>query len=311
MALFAIDAEVKVETNCSDVACLAGQKITIYNRGTSNLTSATLNYTINGTNNTSYNWTGNLTTHGSSTFILPVNSSISATINVNVVTANGVTDQRNTNNTASGNYILPVAAANYTFTNFVFRLQRDLFGSETTWTLKNSSGITLYSGGPYNDAEVEPLPSLLTIPWTLASNQCYSFILNDSYNDGICCGGGDGYYDIKSTDGVTLVKSGGEFNAYENTRFSTNTLGTNAFETSNEIYIYPNPTKGTLNIKIPSEFGLPNNYTLFNALGQSISKKQVTKESDLSVNTSGLSNGNYFITIAKDDEKKTLQFIKE
>lgn len=311
MALFANDAEVKVETNCSDVACFAGQKITIYNRGTSNLTSVTLNYTINGTNAANYNWSGNLATHQSATFVVPVNSAINATINVTVLNANGSADQRNSNNTATGNYIQPVSPTNYTFTNFVFRLQRDLFGSETSWSLKNSSGITLYSGGPYSDAEVEPLPALLTIPWTLASNQCYSFTINDFYNDGICCGGGDGYYDIKSTDGVTLVKYGNTFNSYENTRFSTNTLSNTEFESSNAIYLYPNPTKGTLNIKIPSEFGLPNSYTIYNSLGQSISKKQVSKESDLTVNTSTLSTGNYFITIAKDDEKKTLQFIKE
>ena len=312
MALFANDAEVKVETNCSAESCSPpGQKITIYNRGTSILTAATINYNVNGLNNTIYNWTGNLTTHQSATFVVPVSSLISGTLIATVQTVNGGTDQRISNNNASGNYILPVAPSNYTFTNVVFRLQQDLYGSETSWSLKNGSGAIVYSGGLYTDAAGTTLPPLLTFNWTLASNQCYTFTLNDSFGDGICCLDGNGYYDIKSTNGGTIIKSGGAFDSSEVTLFTTNTLGNKEFKSSNEIYLYPNPTKGTINIKIPVEFGLPNSYTIYNYLGQSISKKEVSKESDLSVNTSALSNGNYFITIAKGAEKKTLQFIKE
>jgi hypothetical protein len=309
--LFANDAEVKVETNCSDVACFAGQKITIYNRGTSDLKSATLNYNLNGINNTSYNWIGNLTTNQSATFILPVNSPISETINVNILSVNGEADQRNSNNIASGNYIPATTSTNYTFTNFVFKLQQDLYGSETTWLLKNSSGTILYSGGPYADKKTLPLPTLLTIPWTLANNDCYTFIINDGSVDGLCCYSGTGSYSIESTDGSTIIKSGSAFNLYERTRFTISSLGTNEFETSNAIYLYPNPTKGTLNIRIPSNFGLPNSYTISNVLGQKISQKNISKEADLTLNTSALSNGIYFITVVKEGQKKTLRFIKE
>jgi hypothetical protein len=75
--------------------------------------------------------------------------------------------------------------------------------------------------------------------------------------------------------------------------------------------LFPNPTKRTLNIHIPNNFGLPNSYAISNSLGQIISRKSVSKESDLAVNTSSLSNGVYFITVTKEDQSKTLQFIKE
>ncbi len=311
LTLFANDAEVKVEANCSDVACFAGQKITIYNRGTNNLTAATLNYTINGGSNTSYNWVGNLTTHQSATFILPINSPTSATINVNITSVNGGADARNTNNTASGTFIPPTTAPNYTFTNFIFKLQLDLFGTETTWLLKNSSGTILFSGGPYPDKKTLPLPNALSFPWTLANNECYTFIINDGGVDGICCGGGNGSYSIESSDGSSIIKSGGTFSLYETTRFTTSSLGAKAFETSNDIYLYPNPTKGKLNIRIPSNFDLPNSFIISNNLGQKISQKVITKENDLTINTSDLSNGIYFITIVKEGQKKTLKFIKE
>jgi hypothetical protein len=310
--LFANDAEVKAETNCSNVACFAGQRITIYNRGSSNLTSATVSYNINGVNSASYNWTGNLTTHQSNTFILPVSSLISATVNANIVSVNGGADERNTNNSASGSFVPPTTPTNYALTDFVFRLQRDLYGSETTWLLKNGSGTILYSGGPYLDQKIVPLPDLITIPWTLANNECYTFIINDGGVDGLCCGGGDGSYSIESIDRSTIIKSGGTFNLYEATRFTTNMpLATNKFETSNDIYLYPNPTKGTLNVRVPSDFGLPNSLTISNSLGQIVSRKEVSKENDLILNTSTLSTGVYFITVAKEGQKKTLQFIKE
>lgn len=315
MTLFANDAEVKLETSCNIATCGALpnqtiQKVILYNRGTSNLTSATLNYSINGGGNTVYNWTGNLATNSSATFPITINATSNGTISITIVTANSVTDQRSSNNTASGTFIIPTPAPNYAFTNYVFRLQQDLWGSETTWNIKNGSGTVLYSGGPYVDTKT--LPALITQSWTLPSNQCYTFTINDAAGDGICCGSsGSGYYDIKSTDGLTVVISGASFGSIQSNAFTTNSLGTNAFEASTDIYLYPNPTKGTLNIQIPSNFGLPNSYTIYNNLGQKISQKQVSFESDLTIDTTSLSSGIYLITVTKDDAKKTMRFIKE
>lgn len=315
--LFANDAEIKLEASCPPSICGAvanqtTQNITIYNRGTNNLTSATINYNINGGSNIAYNWTGNLAKNKYATFSRTINSASNGTINITSLTmVNGVADQRLSNNTASGTFVLP-STSNFNFVNYVFRLQQDKFGSETTWNIKDGSGTTLYSGGPYTDKSSLPLPNLITQNWTLAANKCYTFTINDSAGDGICCGDtGDGYYDIKSTDGLTIITSGSSFTTTENKTFTTNTLGTSAFELSNDIYLYPNPTKGTLNIRIPNSFGLPNSYIIYNSLGQIISKKGISTEADLTINTSALSSGVYFISVAKEGAKKTLKFIKQ
>jgi hypothetical protein len=315
--LFANDAEIKIEAgNCTvDYGCdtpstSPNKQVAIYNRGTSTLTSVTLNYTINGGANETHTWTGSLAQHKSAVVTLSSTNSYGV-LSVSVATANGVTDQRSGNNTATATFTTPEIPANYTFNTFTFRLQQDLWGSETTWNLKDGSGTTLHSGGPYTDAAT--LPALITQNWTLSSNKCYTFTINDSSGDGICCGteNGDGYYDIKSTDGSVVVISGTEFGYSDSKSFTTNTLGTNEFETTSDIYLYPNPTKGTLNIRIPSNFGLPNSYAISNVLGQNISQKKVSKETDLTINTSALSNGIYFITVVKEDQKRTLRFIKE
>ena len=242
-----------------------------------------------------------------------LNTNSYGVLNVGVATANGGTDQRSGNNTATATYTAPAIPTNYAFNTFTFRLQQDFWGDETTWNLKDGSGVVKYSGGPYpgKHDEILPLPTLITENWVLDRNQCYTFTINDTQGDGICCDGGNGFYDIKSTDGLTTVIAGTDFGYGDSKSFTIGTLGTNEFETSTDIYLYPNPTKGTLNIQIPSNFGLPNSYSISNVLGQKISQKNISKETDLTINTSALDNGVYFITLVKDGQKRTLRFIKE
>jgi hypothetical protein len=314
--LFANDAEIKIETDycsvsvsdCASLPAPTNKKVILTNRGTSTLTAVTLNYSINGETNQTQTWTGSLAQNEFAVVTL-LNSASNGVLNVSIVTTNGTTDQRASNNTDTETY----SPVNYNFTNYVFTLQQDFWGDETTWDLKDGSGIVKYSGGPYTGkhTEILPLPALITENWTLASNQCYTFTINDSQSDGICCDGGNGYYNIKSSDGTATVITGTSFGQKDIIFFTTNTLGTNEFETSSSIYLYPNPTKETLNIQIPSNFGLPNSFSISNVLGQKISQKEVVKTTDLTVNTSTLSNGVYLITILKNDHARTLRFIKE
>jgi hypothetical protein len=320
--LFANDAEVKIEganyaitienATCNSFLNTSNKTVALYNRGTanSNLSTITLNYSINGGANQSYTWNGSLSQNQSAIVTLP-NSTTIGTLIVEIVNVNGGDDQRRSNNKATATFTSAVAPANYNLSTFTFRLQQDKWGSETTWSLTNGSGATLYSGGPYTDQK--SIPALITQNWTLASNQCYTFVINDSKGDGICCGtqNGDGFYNIKSSDGLISVKSGSDFGNSDTKSFTTNSLGTNTFEALNDLYLYPNPTKGILNISVPSAFSLPAKVTVTNSLGQIVNQKEVATAADLTLNTSLLSNGIYFITVSKDDQTKTLQFIRE
>ena len=326
ISLFAFDAEVKLEASCpvnicGAVANQATQLITIYNRGTTTLTSATLNYNINGGKNIAYNWSGSLAINKSVTFSETINSTSSGNISISIGNVNGVTDQRISNNTDSGSFIIPPTPSNYTFNTFKFTLQQDFFGSETTWNLKDGTGTIVHSGGPYKDTyagdnKLSVLPALITENWTLAIDECYTFTINDSVGDGICCGSGigasgNGYYNIKSSDGLITVKSGASFTSRENILLTTKTIATLKFEASKDIYFYPNPTKGTLNMRVSDGFGFPNSYIIYNSLGQIVIQKEVSNEADLSINTSALSSGVYFISVTKDDQTKTAKFIKD
>ena len=310
--LFANDAEVKVEAVCNaPVSPVCGssqsyQKISLFNRGTSNLTSATLNYSVNGGTVYTYNWSGTIEPNKFSTFDMPVSSSTSGTITVSVVNANGVLDERSSNNSASGSFTATNGPVNYTgFTTVLFKLKRDNAASETTWNLKNNSGTTLYSGGPYGNGSI-----VISQTWTVPAGACYIFTINDSGSNGICCGNGNGYYTIKSPDNTITVGEGGQFGASESKAFSINYLSNEVFENVSNIYLYPNPSKDFVNIGITnSEF--PKAYSIYNALGQKITEVQISSDSDLTINTSNLSIGTYFINVSTENTNKTLRFIKE
>lgn len=314
--LFANDAEVQIEkdyslanfSDCASIPTPTNKKVVLANRGTSTLTAATINYSIAGGMNQTHTWTGSLAPN-QTTIITLLNTASFGILNTSIVTTNGTTDQRVSNNSDSDAF----SPVNYTFTNYVFTLQRNFWGAETTWQIKDSAGTIIYSGGPYSNkpSEILPLPAVITQNWTLANNQCYTFTIFDSQGDGICCFGGNGFYNIKSTNGLITVASGASFGSVDNRHFSTNTSGTNTFEALNDIYLYPNPTKGIVNINVPSDFSLPADVTVTNSLGQIVNQKEVATAADLTLNTSSLSNGIYFITVAKEDQTKTLQFIKE
>lgn len=314
--LFTNDAELKLENVCATASGGCGTtggsptiKVTIYNRGTATLTSAVISYNINGGTNYTYPWTGSLAQNKFATFDMPITNGTNGTFNANITTANGVTDQRATNNTVTASYTVPSGPTNYTINNYVFRLQRDLYGSETTWSLRNQGGTILYSGGPYTDTAA--LPAIFTQNWTLANNNCYTFTINDAYSDGICCTYGAGYYDIKSTDGSIVVATGASFGASESKVFTVNVLSNETFETLNDIYVYPNPARNVVNIAVPTGIELVKNVTVYNYLGQTVGQKTIVTADDLSIDTTNYSSGVYLITVSNGTQSKTLRFIKE
>lgn len=90
----------------------------------------------------------------------------------------------------------------------------DNYPEETSWTVKNSSGTTVASGGTYGS---QPDGSTINVNITLATAGNYTFTINDSYGDGMCCSYGSGSYTLSS--GSTTIVSGGSFTSSETTSF--------------------------------------------------------------------------------------------
>lgn len=86
-------------------------------------------------------------------------------------------------------------------------------------------------------------------------------------------------------------------------------MGIEDFKLLNGINIYPNPVQDILSISTESD-DLPDTFTIYNSLGQTMTSIKVTGITNLEVNTSSYSNGIYFIKIDKGSQTKTLKFIK-
>ena len=87
----------------------------------------------------------------------------------------------------------------------------DNYPGETTWSLTDVSGTVVASGGPYAAQAVEEVTQVCVAPG------CYTFTINDSYGDGICCAYGTGLYTVSSQG--TVLATGGEFTNTESAEF--------------------------------------------------------------------------------------------
>ena len=89
----------------------------------------------------------------------------------------------------------------------------DNYPEETAWTLTNSGGQTVASGGTYgNQADGSTYTEDLCLP-----DGCYTFTITDVYGDGICCSYGNGSYSLTGSSGV--LASGGSFTNSQATDF--------------------------------------------------------------------------------------------
>ncbi|MEM1320459.1 MAG: M43 family zinc metalloprotease [Bacteroidota bacterium] len=97
-------------------------------------------------------------------------------------------------------------------TDVTITINTDNYPAETTWELRTSGGALITSGGPYSATG-----STESVTVCLADG-CYDFTINDSYGDGICCGFGNGSYEV-SDDSGNVLASGGNFGSTETTSF--------------------------------------------------------------------------------------------
>ncbi len=89
----------------------------------------------------------------------------------------------------------------------ILTLNLDNYPEETSWTLTDENGATVASSnGTYSGT---PDGTTVSEEFCLTDG-CYTFTLNDSFGDGICCGYGQGSYSVTDGNGNVLF-SGGEF----------------------------------------------------------------------------------------------------
>ena len=265
-------------------------EIMIQNYGIVNLTSLTIQVSVNGNVVSTTPWTGNLATYATDNITLPALTGLASNdaVTINTTLPNGVVDANPANNPAIA-FNVTLATQN-TDTDVTVQIVTDAYGSETTWKIKNANGVTVLSGGPYANLGAAGTTTQTPVAGTLAINTCHTFTIYDSYGDGINAGYGAGSFTV--TDGIgTILASGGVFTEEDGDAFKTggDVLAIN--DLASNLAIYPNPVKDVLTIE--------GNYTsvdVFDMFGKLVLSSEYTKN----INVSTLANGIYMLNITTE-----------
>lgn len=273
-------------TKCTDVIT---PEVTLRNYGTNTLMSVDILYDVDGTGQQTYNWSGNLSAGASVTVTLPSQtvSGGAHTFNAATSSPNGGLDTDPSNDAASSSFTT-VPGGEAVFLD----LFTDCYGEEITWEVQNSVGTVLYSGGPYTNGSNGVQ---INEEFCLGANECYAFIIEDSYGDGMnstqwgCNDLGD--YSITDLLGNVLaemIAQNSDYGDSETNNFCVSP--TSIVETELSFDVYPNPTTGELFIKTSEEIEFVE---IMDSHGRLIDQMQVNS-SDFQVDLN-VAKGVYFL----------------
>ncbi len=171
--------------------------VELKNFGADTLTSVNIYWSLNGGTPQLYAWTGILLF--GETVAVPLTfeplTDGANTVVIYTELPNGMNDEVPANDQFSRDFEAITAGG-----EVVLELHTDDYPTETTWELLDMSGNVLYSGGPYSQPETSFFHSMCLEP-----NTCYTYVIYDSYGDGIAFGGVEGYYTITDASGNVLA----------------------------------------------------------------------------------------------------------
>lgn len=273
----------EIEADCAGEEFSFTPEVNIQNTGSEALTALNIEYSINGTSNT-YAWTGNIASLKSENVELP---EVTLTLlDENTFEVSIPNDDYNDNNSLS----VPVGAPSVTGTVDLV-IETDNNGDEVRYRIKNSSGTTVASGGPYGNNQTYYERINL-------DEDCYTFSLIDTGQNG------GNVVTLTDNEGKEIFHTDGNYSNLEVTKFLSNgVLGTNQVSLEN-INLYPNPAKNVLNITN----GENADIQIFDLLGKMIlSKNDISMNEQLDV--AKFQTGTYFIKISKDNNVTTKRFL--
>lgn len=169
-------------------------------------------------------------------------------------------------------------------------LQTDDYPEETSWEIVDELGNIVLESGGYNNAN-----ALFNEIFCLDTG-CYVFNIYDDWGDGICCGQGEGFYEIILNG--DLIAHGGEFEFGESHPFCVkSSLATNEVnqKINLDAKLYPNPTANMLNIE-PLDANKNYDLIVFDVMGKLVQQSEQLNGNQ-TISLGHLSIGTYFVHI--------------
>ncbi len=281
-------------TDLEDVYCDLDPiypSVTIVNMGTENVTSFSFSHTLNGGTPQTFEISGQNMEQFSSVSV-PLGSITlidgSNELKAEVIDVNNGPDENETGNIKIAN----PTAFGYSEEVTVSILLDDYPG-ETTWEIQNNDGDVLAGGGPYSDTQ-------FTVEETIClGDGCYSFIIYDSFGDGICCGNGQGNYEVIAENG-TIYGEGGNFTYEDQVDFCIEVNSVSDNPALKEINLYPNPAIEQVSISLGALTGQVEEVRMMDTAGRivkTLSGNAISQNEVIQINTNALPIGLYFVSI--------------
>ncbi len=284
--------------------------VKITNTGSTNLTSLTITYGLNGGPQSVFTWTGNLKFMESETVTLGTFAWVQTAtdFNVTISNPNGGTDQYAYNNSRTTPFTFPPVMP----TIFVIDFRTNLYSNEDSYTLKDEVGNIVWSRSNLS-------PSTTYKDTLILANGCYVFEMIDTGEDGLSwwanTAQGTGYLRFRSGTSPTILKNfGADFGGQVYQQFTVGlTNGLNDYNLTDQstLSVYPNPSDGHVFMDVNLDQradGVIEVYDVFGKVVYSYEFKGLTAES-VEADLSFLNAGLYFVTLKTGDHLLTKKLI--
>lgn len=302
--------------------------VSVQNLGSDAITTMKIETSLNGTVIATTDWTGDIATGDFEDITLEEVLITGESIMLFTITEiNGELDTYEYQNDIGTSFFDRLVAEE---TSWNLELQLGTYAFEIYWQITNSAGELIDKGGneevgpdggltggadPTAEGAYAPgelVNKLITLPENI--NDCYDFLLVDSYGDGLVDGGG-GFVKLTGVQGEVILDQ--DLTEY---RFSAEKyiVNVDAFSNTDELQpvsdlvISPNPTNGFLQINFDLSRSQELNISVFDPLGKhvkTISQKEFSLgQNNISADLTDLTNGLYSLRMSDGRKVQTKKF---
>lgn len=261
----------------------------LYNYSENAITKAIIYYQLDDENPIEFEWTGNIDPNTSQEINLgdQIFSSGEHILKIYSSLPNGFRDINPLNDTSYISFTITQG------TNIDFAIQTDNYAEENYWAILNSQNDTVASGNELVSNEIN------TFNYCQDLDSCYTLVIYDIYDDGICCDFGNGFVAVNGQN------FSGDFGS-ELQIDLCNTIGIDEVMKSNFVKVYPNPTYDYITIESKT---LIEEVRIYDIYGKNVLQKNCHSNKEL-VNLYMLSSGAYFLQLLTNNQTQSVKIIK-
>ena len=179
----------------------------ITNHGETTITEVQIAVVLNGSVVDVINTSVNIPFEGQRMVTVAIDDNLQQNNNItlNLININGQLDENSSNNSASTTTTLD---SDYKTISLI--INADDYAQETSWKLLDEANEIISTGSLSSSDSNQVYTEEICVDYT----SCFSLHFYDSYGDGICCGYGEGNFQVLDASGDTILTNSGEFDNF-------------------------------------------------------------------------------------------------